>query len=139
MSEFRYVPTISVRFGDLDTLGHVNNVPYVKYLEEVRGSYFDDVVGVRFETLNTVVAELHVEYRNEITRGQEVGVAVCVRELGNSSITMEYEIQATDLDTGETTVAATVKTVQVNTDPETGSATPIPEAWRTAIEEWENL
>lgn len=139
MGEFRYVTDISVRFGDLDPLGHVNNVPYVRYLEEARGGYYDDVVGVPFETLDTVIVELHVEYRDEITRDQDVEVAVRVPELGESSVPMEYEVRATDPDTGETTVAATAETVQVNTDPDTGEAIPIPEAWRTAIadrEDW---
>ncbi len=138
MSQFRFVTPISVRFGDLDTLGHVNNVPYVRYLEEGRGHYFDEVVGVPFETIDTVVAELQVEFRSEITRGQDVEVAVRVPELGTSSIPMEYEIRATDPDTAETTVAATAETVQVNTDRETGEAVPIPDAWRGAIGEFEN-
>lgn len=139
MSEFRFVKPISVRFGDLDTLGHVNNVPYVRYLEEGRGSYFDEVVGVPFEDLDTVVADLHIEYRNEITRGQTVEVAVRVPELGTSSIPMEYEIRVTDPDTEKTTIAATAETIQVNTDRESGNAAPIPEEWRTAIGEWERL
>ena len=139
MSEFRFVTPISVRFGDLDTLGHVNNVPYVSYLEEGRGRYFDEVVGVSFEDLNTVVADLHVEYRSEITRRQAVEVAVRVTELGTSSIPMEYEIRASDPETGETTIAATAETIQVNTDRETGEAAPIPEEWRNAFGEWEGF
>ena len=139
MSEFRFVTPISVRFGDLDTLGHVNNVPYVSYLEEGRGRYFDEVVGVSFEDLNTVVADLHVEYRSEIIRRQAVEVAVRVTELGTSSVPMEYEIRASDPDTGETTIAATAETIQVNTDRETGEAAPIPEEWRNAIGEWEGF
>lgn len=139
MSEFRFVTPISVRFGDLDTLGHVNNVPYVRYLEEGRGRYFDEVVGVPFEELDTVVADLHVEYRSEITREQTVEVAVRVTELGTTSVPMEYEIRATDPDSGETTVAAVAETIQVNTDRETGEAAPIPEEWRTNIGEWEGI
>lgn len=139
MNEFRFSAPIDVRFGDLDTLGHVNNVPYVRYLEEGRGRYYDEVVGVPFETIDTVVAELQVQYRSEITRHQSVEVAVRVPELGTSSIPMEYEIEATDPETGETTVAATAETIQVNTDRETGEAVPIPEEWRRAIGEWEGF
>jgi acyl-CoA thioester hydrolase len=137
MDEFRFVKPITVRFGDLDTLGHVNNVPYVRYLEEGRGSYYDEVVGVRFDELHTVIAELSVEYRSEITREQAVEVAVRVPEIGNSSVPMEYEIRATEPATEETTVAATAETVQVNTDRETGEAAPVPDEWRTAIAEFE--
>lgn len=139
MSEFRYTKDITVRFGDLDTLGHVNNVPYVSYLEEARGGYYDEVVGVPFEALDTVIVDLHIEYHNEITRDQRVSVAVRVPELGKSSVPMEYEIRTTDTDSGETRTAATAETVQINTDPDSGKAVPIPEDWRTAICEWEDL
>jgi len=139
MSEFRYIEEVTIRFGDLDTLGHVNNTSYVQYLEEARGGYYDRVVGVPFETLDTVIVELNIVYKREITRGQRVEVAVRVPKLGRSSVPMEYEIRATDPETGEATVAATAETVQVNTDRETGRSIPIPEAWRTAISEWEGL
>jgi acyl-CoA thioester hydrolase len=140
MSEFRFVTPVAVRFGDLDTLGHVNNVPYVRYLEEGRADYYDEVVGAPLESTGTVIAELHVEYRNEITRGQTVEVAVRVPELGDSSVPMEYEIRTSDPETeaDEATVAAEAETVQVNTDRETGEAAPVPESWRTAIREFEN-
>ncbi|MFO8114666.1 MAG: thioesterase family protein [Halorubrum sp.] len=139
MSAFGYVREVPVRFGDLDTLGHVNNVAYARYLEEARGGYYDEIVGVPFETLDTVVATLEIEYRGEITRDQTVAVAVRVPRLGTSSVPMEYEIRTTDPDSGNATVAAVAKTVQVNTDPETGDPAPIPAAWRAAITEHEGL
>ncbi|WP_394743178.1 acyl-CoA thioesterase [Natronococcus roseus] len=139
MNEFNYVQNIAVRFGDLDTLGHVNNVAYVKYLEEARGGYYDNVVGVPFETLHTVIAMLQIEYHSEITPNQSVDVGVRVPQLGDSSIPMEYEIRTTESNSGETTIAATAETIQVNTDPETRKAATIPVDWRTAISNYENL
>lgn len=83
MNEFNYVKNIAVRFGDLDTLGHVNNVAYVGYLEEARGGYYDDVVGVPFETLHTVIAMLQIEPVALLGYGQNlVGVhSRCIRSL----------------------------------------------------------
>ncbi|WP_227377749.1 acyl-CoA thioesterase [Haladaptatus halobius] len=139
MNEFNYVKNIAVRFGDLDTLGHVNNVAYVKYLEEARRGYYDDVVGVPFETLHTVIAMLQIEYHSEITPNQSVDVGVRVPQLGDSSVPMEYEIRTTGSNSGKTTIAATAETIQVNTDPETGEAATIPVDWRTAISNYEDL
>lgn len=139
MNEFNYVKNIAVRFGDLDTLGHVNNVAYVGYLEEARGGYYDDVVGVPFETLHTVIAMLQIEYHSEITRSQSVDVGVRVPQLGDSSVPMEYEIRTTGSNSGKTMIAATAETIQVNTDPETGEAATIPADWRTAISNYEDL
>jgi acyl-CoA thioester hydrolase len=126
MNEYNYVKNTAVRFGDLDTLGHVNNVAYVTYLEEARRGYYDDVVGVPFETLPTVIAMLQIEYHSEITPNQSVDVGVRVPQLGDSSVPMEYEIRTTGSTAGKTTIAATAETIQVNTDPETGEAATIP-------------
>ena len=139
MNEFNYSKDVTVRFNDLDTLGHVNNAAYVSYLEEARGGYYDDIVGVSFETLPTVIATLEIEYHSEITRNQSVAVGVRVPRLGTTSIPMEYEIRTTEPDSEDTTIAATAETVQVNTNPETGEPAPIPKDWRNAISNHEGL
>ncbi|MFC6975463.1 acyl-CoA thioesterase [Halomicroarcula sp. GCM10025709] len=36
---FEYTTEVSVRYDDLDTYGHVNNVRYGTYLEEARIDY----------------------------------------------------------------------------------------------------
>ena len=34
---------VTVRWGDMDSLGHVNNAKYFPYLESVRTAFFDAV------------------------------------------------------------------------------------------------
>lgn len=52
---------------------------------------------------------------------------MCVTDLGESSIVMDYELSAED------DVAATAETVQVVIDFETERAVPIPDEWRERI------
>lgn len=122
-----YVTELGVRFRDIDAMRHVNNAVYATYLEQARAEYFRDVVGFELDEVDTVLASLHVEYRQPIELDETVEVGLTVPELGNSSIRMEYEIRT------ENGVAAEAETVQVAFDPDVGASRPIPGEWRTAI------
>jgi acyl-CoA thioester hydrolase len=87
------------------------------------------VIGQRLDEVDTVIVDLHIEYKAPIELDQRVEVAVRIDDLGESSIVKAYEIRA---DGG---IAATARTTQVVIDNETGSASPIPADWRRCIEE----
>lgn len=123
---------VAVRFRDVDTMGHVNNAVYATFLEEARAAYFREVLGERLDLVDTVLVSLQIEYRHEISLGDEVTTRLEVLEPGTSSIPMEYTIYVGD------TVAATAKTTQVLIDQETGSSRPLSEAWRDDIEAFED-
>ena len=125
---YDYVVAIDVRLRDIDFMGHVNNATYATYLEEARQAYFSDVVGVSLVDVGTVLANMEIDYSSPIEADADVTVALCVTEIGTSSLPMEYEIRAD----GER--AATARTVQVLVDRETGNSVPIPDEWRTRID-----
>jgi len=92
----RHVYECPTRWGDLDQLGHVNNVVYVDYLQEARVDMFrtharsqgtDDlaegVVVVRHEV--TYSAPLHFRFR-------PVTIECWVSEIRAASFTLEYEV-----------------------------------------------
>ncbi len=43
--DFRFWWPVSVRWGDMDAMGHVNNVIYLQYLESARIGYFETLSG----------------------------------------------------------------------------------------------
>lgn len=131
MAEFSYTQDVPVRFQDLDAVGHVNNAVYATYLEEVRISYTEEVLGVQTDESGLVIAHLELDYRRPITEDDQVTVALRTGELGTSSIPMEYEIRVGD------DVVATAETVMVTIDYETGETRPMPEEWRERIREYE--
>jgi acyl-CoA thioester hydrolase len=133
MTDYSFVADVDVRFRDIDAMGHVNNAVYATYLEEARTAYFDEVLDASLADVQTVLANVALEFRRPVELGDDVTVAVRVPELGRSSIPMEYEVRAD----GE--VAATGEAVQVAVDGETGESRPIPEAWREKIEPFEGL
>ncbi|WP_299335906.1 acyl-CoA thioesterase [Haloplanus sp.] len=129
MSDFEYETELGVRFRDVDAMGHVNNAVYATYLEQTRVDYYADVLGVGLDDIDTVLVNLEIDYRSEIAlEAGTVTVAMGVRDIGESSVTAEYEIRV------ENRVAATAKTVQVYVDPDEGGSRPLPEAWVAEME-----
>ena len=133
MTDDAFTTTVDVRFRDIDAMGHVNNAVYATYMEEARTAYFDAVLDASLAAVDSVLANLELEFRRSVELDDEVTVAVRVPELGRSSIPMEYEIRA------DGDVAAVGEAVQVAVDPETGSSRPIPDEWRERITDYEGL
>ena len=127
-----YKATIPVRFRDLDKLGHVNNAVYATYLGEASSQYYDAVVGGTAAHQETPLVHLEIDYRCPIEGTDEVEVRVSVTDLGDTSITMEYEIYT------DATLAATGRTVQVLFDSESESTVSVPDRWRESITRFED-
>ena len=129
MTDFEYETELQVRFRDLDAMGHVNNAVYATYLEQARVDYYADVLGVGLDDIDTVLVNLEIDYRHEVTLADEtVTVAMGVRSIGESSVVVGYELRAGDR------VAATAETTQVYVDPEAGTSRPLPEDWVEKME-----
>jgi acyl-CoA thioester hydrolase len=129
MADFEYETELQVRFRDLDAMGHVNNAVYATYLEQARVDYYDEILGVGLDDIDTVLVNLEIDYRHEVKLDDEtVTIAMGVRSIGESSVTVTYEVRAGDR------VAATAETTQVYVDPEEGGSRPLPEAWVETME-----
>ena len=133
MTDYSFEAVLDVRFRDIDAMGHVNNAVYATYMEEARTAYFEEVLDAKLSEVETVLANLELEFRRSVELGDALTVAVRVPELGESSIPMEYEIRAD----GE--VAATGEAVQVAVDREAERSRPLPDEWRERIEAFEGL
>ncbi|MFT4946771.1 MAG: acyl-CoA thioester hydrolase [Natronomonas sp.] len=132
MTEFNHETEIDVRFRDLDPMGHVNNAVYASFLEHARTLYIDDVFGGRPEEINVALVNLEIDFKRQVRFRETVTVGVGVTELGESSVTMEYEVRTG----GE--LAATARTILVALDDE-GDSRAMPEGIREAIRDHEGL
>ena len=124
---------LDVRFRDIDSMGHVNNAVYATYLEQARVGYFESVLSLPLDAVETVLARVEIDFRRPVELGEPVTVTLSVPELGTSSIAMDYEVTVGD------EVAATASSVQVVYDVEAGRARPIPDGWRERIAAFEGL
>ena len=104
---------LTVRWSDLDSYGHVNNVKYYDYVQEARISLVTSTVGWEPEALWMVVRQ-DLEYLKPIDfRTEPYEVATAVAAIGNRSITLAAEIR----DPASETLFATARTVLVGESP----------------------
>jgi acyl-CoA thioester hydrolase len=132
MTDFRFTAEVPVRYRDLDPLGHVNNAVYASYMEQARTKYLQELLDTPPADVQAVIAHLELDYRQPIEGDDDVTVALATTALGESSVTMTYEIRA------DGAVAATGETVMVAVDDVKG-AVPLPADVRSTIAEYEGL
>jgi acyl-CoA thioester hydrolase len=120
--------SIEIRWRDLDAYGHVNNAVYLTYLEEVRDEWLERTLGSDESVWDYVIARVAIDFRRELTQGDDEVVARCtLARVGNSSLTTREEL----LVGGQ--VAAEAEAVLVARDRESGRARPLVERERLAL------
>ncbi len=124
---------IEVPYGDIDAMGHLNNVAYLRYLEWARQKYWlamrrtDD-----FWQIDFVVARAEIDYRASAHMGELLGLEIHVTRMGTSSFDFAYRLTGPD---GR--LVAEAKTTQVCYDWETRSSKPLSDERRREIEAFE--
>jgi acyl-CoA thioester hydrolase len=125
-----FVHRETVRFRDLDPMGHVNNAVYLTWIENARieflrslGAFDSPYTG----EMTMILARAEVDFRSPLGFGDEVEIDVRPVRLGTKSFDLAYELRS-----GERLVAE-ARTVLVTYD--YGRAVPIevPPAWRERL------
>jgi acyl-CoA thioester hydrolase len=133
-----HVESIQVRWGDMDSMGHVNNAVYFTYCESARMSYFaavgmgDHREGGRF---GPALAAANLNFRRQVRYPEEIEVVTRVSAIGRSSFTMEYEIRRRE--SGERVADGAGVIVWVDYDE--GRSLPLPEGLKESIRRYEGL
>ncbi len=98
---------VTVRWRDVDALGHVNHAVFLTYLEEGRDAFYTRTLGA---DLNYVVVRLEVDLRAEVRYpDRRVTVRIEVERIGTTSLTTRETIVTP---AGETAAQARVVTVR---------------------------
>jgi acyl-CoA thioester hydrolase len=88
---FRHVET--VRFRDLDALGHVNNAVYLTYFESARIAYWlHTTKRTGLGALDMILARAEVDYRAPLAYGESVEMSVGCTSLGRSSFVLQGDM-----------------------------------------------
>jgi acyl-CoA thioester hydrolase len=84
-----------VAWGDMDSMGHVNNAVYLRWLENVRFDLFERM-GVsrlhREEGKGPILARVSVDFLSPVTFPDKLLVSARVTALGNKSFTLRNEV-----------------------------------------------
>ncbi|MBF8186113.1 acyl-CoA thioesterase [Nonomuraea sp. K274] len=92
----RHIYPRTVRFADIDSQGHVNNVRFLDYLEDARfGMFHIDPYNAGDEPFKGLVVTRHeIDYRRPLGfRADPVRVESWVTGIGAVRFTLEYEIR----------------------------------------------
>lgn len=135
---FRYHTPMVIRYGDMDTLGHVNNAKYLSYLEHARVSYFHDLKlwDGALSSLGMIIARISIDYKLPLTM-QDGTVDIWTRcsRLGTKSFDIENLIIVNR--GGVEQIAAQATTVTVVFDYSSNATVALPDAWRDRLVEYE--
>ena len=115
MARYRYL--CPLRWGDMDAYGHVNNVLFLRYLEEARIAMFNasapDDGGGLLDT-GILVARHEIDYLLPLHyRSQPVPIDVWVTGLGGASFEVCYEVLDPGVDGAADTVYARAESTMV--------------------------
>jgi acyl-CoA thioester hydrolase len=81
---------ISVRWRDVDGLGHVNHAVFLTYLEEGRDAFYVQVLG---RDPHYVVARVEIDMRTEVVYAdRQLRVRIEVERVGTTSLTTRETI-----------------------------------------------
>lgn len=123
-----FVHRETVRFRDLDALGHVNNAVFLTYLEQARIAFLQHLgAWSGIEDIAMIVARVEIDFRSPAELGEEIEIGVRVGRLGAKSFDLEHELRA-----GERIVAE-ARTVCVAYDYARGETMAIPDEWRRRL------
>ena len=120
-----HVKTYTIVESDIDELGHMNYLKYVKHFEKARFEWMKEI-GLSTETLlgaklGTVLLKFDTEYRKEVRLGDTVEIRTKLKKVGNKSFTLEQLMYHGELLSSTTNVILTIMDLQ------TRKAIPVPD------------
>ncbi|MFT3900099.1 MAG: thioesterase family protein [Gordonia sp. (in: high G+C Gram-positive bacteria)] len=121
---------IALRWGDMDALGHINNVQIARLFEQARVECFNSWFGDARKGIHLLVARQEIEYRAILHYSTDpVRIACSISDIGRSSFEFGYQL----LDAAGAVCAIAETTVVIMT--REGRPTPIPDDVRPILDE----
>jgi acyl-CoA thioester hydrolase len=123
---------LALRYGDLDTLGHVNHAAVAVLLEQVRCELIYPLIKEKgpHGALDMVVARLVIDYLAELSWPGAVEIGTRVGRLGNRSFRLDHAM----FDAGAVSPGAVAEITLVCFDLEARRSAPPPPRLRAALE-----
>lgn len=132
-SDFAHFITLPIQWGDMDSIGHVNNTIYFRYVESGRIAYFRAIGATAeqggFDAEAPILADIQCSFIGQLRYPATIDIGTRTSRIGTKSFHIEAGIFAQ----GEDVPAATSKAVIVWFDYENQATAPIPDALRQRI------
>ena len=121
--------TFPVRWGDMDALGHINNIVYFQYFEIARLQWFEQAgfAPLASSSEGMVIVDNHAQYIKPVVYPAIVTVRMGGHSPGRSSFISTYTLIVNE----EVYTRGSAKIVWIDTD--AGKSVPLPESVRALI------
>jgi len=119
-----FVHEETVRFRDLDSLGHMNNAVYATFLEQARIAF---LAPLGAHVTGMILARLEIDFRAQVSFGDTVEIEVVTGRIGTKSFELAYTMRVRE------TVVAEAKTVLVAYDYRSERSIEIPDEWKERL------
>jgi len=131
LTDYKYKTPITLRFSDIDAVGHVNNAIYLTYFEEARLRYFHEAIKWDWSKSGIIVGRSEVTYHKPIMLRDEVRCYVRTSRIGNSSFDMMHVLVRVTPQGEE--ICTTGKSVLISYDYKANKSVPIPQGERARM------
>jgi acyl-CoA thioester hydrolase len=124
---------ITVNWGDMDSLGHVNHSVFAKWMETTRMRFFSEIGMMDlYESSNIgpILARIEVDYKAPVLFPDVVKCKTLVSRIGRSSFDMRYVIHSSNQ---KNDIVAVGKVVCVLIDYKSGKPVEIPDRLRRSM------
>jgi acyl-CoA thioester hydrolase len=134
---------VEVRLSDTDAMGHVNNARYLTYVEIARVAYYERVtgnalpIGAHGAEEGMILAEIRMTYRSPAFYGETLTIETRVERIGRTSFAMVHRMTAPESRYGRARLIAVADSVLVAYDYQDERPIPVPDEWRSAMEDFE--
>lgn len=125
---------IQIRFGDIDSLRHVNNVSIVQYYDLGLSDYMQNL-GISNVFKGDGMAKVHIEmnFYDSIYFEDKIEVRTSVTKIGNKSLT--FSQQVVEKSTGK--IKSDCVTIAAGFNIDTRKSVEISDVWKDAIAKYE--
>jgi acyl-CoA thioester hydrolase len=128
---------VTVRFRDLDAMGHVNNAVYFTYFEEGRKYFFYHLYNVSDPSgFEFILARISCDFMKPVNLACTPVLRLWVKEIGRKSFNLGYQLMD---EKDETVVYARGESVQVCYDYKTQKSMEVSEALREKLTAYQML
>ena len=120
---------IQMRFADIDSFGHVNNIAQQSYFDLGKAEFFAELWRLvpEQQQVTAMIVSVQNDFLKQILWGDEVSVITSIEAVGTKSLTFSQQIVR-----GEE-LCSRSRTVMVCYDKEAQESVPVPAEWREFI------
>lgn len=123
---------ITVRFRDIDSMGHVNNAVYFTYFEEGRKVFIHELFGLeRPSDFQFILAHVRCDYVKPVKLNDLMSLQVWISDIGRKRFDMQYALTEAG---NEALVYARGQSSQVFYDYQKNQSKPIPDDVRERLQ-----